>query len=110
MLPMWGTTPPLRSPILMAAFDGWNDAGEAASVALRHLCTVWGADLVGTVNPQDYYDFQVNRPRVQLVDGRREIDVYKRQDPDRPLALPGPAPGRRDGHHGACLLYTSRCV
>ncbi len=73
MLPMWGTTPPLRSPILMAAFDGWNDAGEAASVALRHLCTVWGADLVGTVNPQDYYDFQVNRPRVQLVDGRREI-------------------------------------
>lgn len=70
---MWGTTPPLRAPILIAAFDGWNDAGEAASVALRHLCTVWGAEVVGSLDPQDYYDFQVNRPRVQIVDGRREI-------------------------------------
>lgn len=72
-MPVWAPIPPLRAPILIAAFDGWNDAGEAASVALRHLSTVWGAELVGSVEAEDYCDFQVNRPRVQIVDGRLEI-------------------------------------
>lgn len=65
--------PPLRDPILVAAFEGWNDAGEAASAAVTHLRTVWRATLVATVDPEEYYDFQVNRPRVAIDNGRRRI-------------------------------------
>jgi predicted ATP-grasp superfamily ATP-dependent carboligase len=65
--------PPLRDPILVAAFEGWNDAGEAASAVVTHLRTVWRATLVATVDPEEYYDFQVNRPRVAIDNGRRRI-------------------------------------
>ena len=37
------SVPPLRDPVLVAAFEGWNDAGEAASGAVTHLCDVWDA-------------------------------------------------------------------
>jgi proteasome assembly chaperone (PAC2) family protein len=62
-------TPPLRRPVLVAAFEGWNDAGDAASAAVEHLEAVWDAREVASVEPDDYYDFQVNRPTVSLVDG-----------------------------------------
>jgi proteasome assembly chaperone (PAC2) family protein len=62
-------TPPLRSPVLVAAFEGWNDAGEAATDAVAHLAAVWDADEVAALDPDDYYDFQVNRPMVSLEDG-----------------------------------------
>lgn len=61
--------PPLRSPVLVAAFEGWNDAGESATDAVEHLATVWEATEVAAVDPDDYYDFQVNRPTVALEDG-----------------------------------------
>ena len=60
---------PLRRPVLIAAFEGWNDAGDAATSAVQHLVEVWGAEAVCEVDPDDYYDFQVNRPTVSLVDG-----------------------------------------
>ena len=60
---------PLVDPVLVAAFEGWNDAGDAASGALEHLEEVWEARAVVEVDPDDYYDFQVNRPTVRLVDG-----------------------------------------
>ena len=60
--------------ILIAAFEGWNDAGSASSAALSHLVEVWGADLVDMVDPDDYLDFQEHRPVVAtLPDGQREI-------------------------------------
>jgi proteasome assembly chaperone (PAC2) family protein len=60
--------------ILIAAFEGWNDAGEAASDAVEHLLVSWRASLLATVDPEDYYDFQVNRPHVGFdEDGEREI-------------------------------------
>jgi proteasome assembly chaperone (PAC2) family protein len=62
--------PALRRPVLVAAFEGWNDAGDAASAAVEHLELVWEAREVATVDPDDYYDFQVNRPTVSLVDGK----------------------------------------
>ncbi|MFZ1288425.1 MAG: PAC2 family protein [Candidatus Phosphoribacter sp.] len=65
--------PPLREPVLIAAFEGWNDAGEAASGAVAHLVRVWDADPIGQLDPEDYYDFQVNRPKVTIEDGRRRI-------------------------------------
>ena len=61
--------PPLRSPVMVAAFEGWNDAGEAATAAVEHLAEVWGAEEVWAVEPDDYYDFFMNRPTVALEDG-----------------------------------------
>ena len=60
---------PLRRPVLVAAFEGWNDAGDAASDAVEHLRTAWDGREVAALPPDDYYDFQVNRPTVSLVDG-----------------------------------------
>ena len=65
--------PELVDPIIIAAFEGWNDAGEAASSVVDHLAQVWDAQPVAAVDPEDYYDFQVNRPRVGMVDGIRRI-------------------------------------
>ncbi len=56
--------PPLRSPVLVAAFEGWNDAADAASGVVDHLLRVWDARLVAAMDPEDFYDFQVNRPLV----------------------------------------------
>lgn len=61
--------PPLRDTLVLAAFEGWNDAGEAASNALVHLAQLWDAQIVAELDPDEYYDFQVNRPTVSLVDG-----------------------------------------
>lgn len=65
--------PELRHPVMIAAFEGWNDAGDAATTALEHLIELWGADAVAALDPEDYYDFQVNRPKITLVDGQRRI-------------------------------------
>ncbi len=65
--------PELQDPIVIAAFEGWNDAGEAASSVVGHLAECWGADPVAAVDPEDYYDFQVNRPRIGPIDGSRRI-------------------------------------
>jgi proteasome assembly chaperone (PAC2) family protein len=61
--------PELTDPVLVAAFEGWNDAGDAASGAIEHLELVWDAQPITEIDPDDYYDFQVNRPNVSLVDG-----------------------------------------
>jgi proteasome assembly chaperone (PAC2) family protein len=56
-------------PILVAAFEGWNDAGDAATTAIEHLQLSWDAKPLAEIDPDDYYDFQVTRPTVHLVDG-----------------------------------------
>ncbi len=63
----------LRDPVVIAAFEGWNDAGESASAVVDHLARVWDAQVVAAVDPEDYYDFQVNRPQTIRTDGRRTI-------------------------------------
>lgn len=55
--------------VALAAFEGWNDAADAATSVLEHLASVWPTQPVATIDPDDYYDFQVNRPSVSLVDG-----------------------------------------
>jgi len=66
--------PELVDPVLVAAFEGWNDAGDAATAAVEHLETVWDAQLLGELDPEEFYDFQVNRPVVGLgEDGARTI-------------------------------------
>ena len=64
-----GGWPELVDPVVVAAFEGWNDAGDAATGAVEHLELVWDAQPLTEIDPDDYYDFQVNRPTVSLVDG-----------------------------------------
>lgn len=56
-------------PLMIMAFEGWNDAGDAASTAVEHLELNWDAKPLAELSTDDYYDFQVSRPTVHLVDG-----------------------------------------
>lgn len=60
----------LRDPVLVAAFRGWNDAGDAASFAALHLGRVWSATRLASIEPEEFYDFQATRPQVRLEDGK----------------------------------------
>ncbi len=55
--------------MLIAAFEGWNDAGEAASGAIEHLSSAWTTSPIGAMDPEDFYDFQVTRPMVEVTNG-----------------------------------------
>ena len=67
--------PDLDDPVLVAAFEGWNDAGEAATGVVEHLEEAWQAVPLGKIDPEDYYDFQVNRPHVSVDEtGVRSLD------------------------------------
>ena len=71
----WEDRPQLRRPVLIAAFEGWNDAGDAASTAARYLAASWGARRFAALEPEDFYDFTTTRPQVRLVEGlTRQID------------------------------------
>jgi len=61
------------APVLVGAFEGWNDAGEAATSLVEHLAAAWDAKQVSMIDPDDYYDFQVNRPLVTQEGEDREI-------------------------------------
>jgi proteasome assembly chaperone (PAC2) family protein len=54
----------LAEPVVIAAFEGWNDAADAASSVIDHLIQVWNARIIGAIDPEEFYDFQVNRPVV----------------------------------------------
>ncbi|MGZ4476957.1 MAG: PAC2 family protein, partial [Nocardioides sp.] len=54
----------LVDPVVIAAFEGWNDAADSATGAVDHLLDMWNARIVAELDSEDYYDFQVNRPRV----------------------------------------------
>lgn len=65
----------LKSPVMLVAFEGWNDAGNSASSALDHLTDVWDSALHSEIDPEIYYDFQVNRPFITtLENGERFIE------------------------------------
>jgi len=66
----------LTSPVAIAAFEGWNDAGEAASGVISHLGIAWQAQPIAAVEPEDFYDFQVTRPVVEISGGRIERLVW----------------------------------
>ncbi|MTL14338.1 PAC2 family protein, partial [Nocardia seriolae] len=84
--------PTLRDPVLVAAFEGWNDAADAASGAVEHLELIWDAQPLAELDSEDYYDYQVNRPTVRQVDGvTREI-----QWPSAMLSVCSPPGSERD--------------
>jgi predicted ATP-grasp superfamily ATP-dependent carboligase len=67
--------PELTRPVLVAAFRGWNDGAQAASLAAGYLARLWDADRFADIDPEGFFDFQATRPHVSLVDGvTRQID------------------------------------
>jgi predicted ATP-grasp superfamily ATP-dependent carboligase len=67
--------PELERGVLVAAFRGWNDGGQGASLAGSFLARVWAAERFGDIDPETFFDFQATRPHVSLVEGiTRRID------------------------------------
>jgi proteasome assembly chaperone (PAC2) family protein len=90
-----GDLPHLRSPVMVCAFRGWNDAAASASTALTSIATALDADLVARVDPEEYFDFQSTRPTITLDEGQTrriewpENDIYAARVPsaDRDVVL-----------------------
>jgi proteasome assembly chaperone (PAC2) family protein len=72
---IWNSRPLLRAPVMVCAFKGWNDAGEAASAALGFIRGHFESAEVARIEPEEFYDFTAVRPNVRLTEGfAREID------------------------------------
>lgn len=77
-----------RITVMLAAFEGWNDAGEAASDALRYLNKLWGGKKAAAIDADEYYDFQFTRPTIRrTAAGERKIKwpstrIFKASVPD----------------------------
>ena len=65
---------PPTGAIAVMAFAGWNDAGEAATGVVNHLIETFNAQLVDTINPDEFYDYQIARPRIRLEGDERVIE------------------------------------
>ena len=93
---VWGERPELRNPVLVAAFEGWNDAGDAATAAadwlVRHSETPH-TEPFATIDPDEHIDYQARRPKVELVNGVAtavrwpEHACYAAAWPDRDLVI-----------------------
>jgi len=82
----------LVEPVVIAAFEGWNDAADAASAVIDHLIKVWDARIIGAIDPEEFYDFQVNRPTV----GTDELGHRRITWPSTQIAVASPPDLDRD--------------
>jgi predicted ATP-grasp superfamily ATP-dependent carboligase len=80
---IWRERPELRAPVMVCAFKGWNDAGEAATAALSYIRESFDARDVGEIDPEEYYDFTAVRPTVHLTEG----DVRRIEWPENKVAV-----------------------
>ncbi len=89
----WEAEPPqLRSPVLVCAFAGWNDAAGSATTALTTAAESLDADVIAQIDPEEFFDFQANRPTIRLTEGQsREIEW-----PGNVLLAATPAGAERD--------------
>ena len=102
---IWESRPDgLRAPAIVAAFSGWNDAGDAASVALTFIGESLGAERFARIDPEDFYDFQSTRPHIRFTaDRKREItwrgiEIFAARVPRAPrdlILVQGPEPSMR---------------
>ena len=72
----WLSEPTLTHPVLIAGFTGWNDAGDASSVALRTMIEAWGANALAEIDPEPFTDFATVRPQIKLDDNRQRNIVW----------------------------------
>ena len=72
----WLSEANLDRPVLVAAFTGWNDAGDAASSALRTMIESWGARALAEIDPEPFTDFATVRPAVRLDEEHRRSIVW----------------------------------
>ena len=86
--------PELRRPLVIAGFAGWNDAGEAATSAVRFIRRRWRAQPFADIDPEEFYDFTQARPSVRLEKGERVLDWpanefagHRMEDADRDIIL-----------------------
>jgi PAC2 family protein len=107
----------LRRPAVVAAFGGWNDAGDAASGVIDHLAEITSARLAFAMDPDDYYDFQVNRPTIATTSGGERTlqwpttEVLVAPLPDRDLVLiGGPEPNFHWRGYCSALISAIRTV
>jgi proteasome assembly chaperone (PAC2) family protein len=93
---VWESDPPLlRSPVLVASFSGWNDAASAASTALGAIAASFETELVARIDPEEFFDFQANRPTIEISGGHMEgvawpdnlIVAAKAEEAERDLLL-----------------------
>jgi predicted ATP-grasp superfamily ATP-dependent carboligase len=94
------STPRLRTPTMIAAFQGWNDAGGAASLAAGYLRVATDADRFAVIDPDPFIDYQQTRPTVTLLDGQvrtvewPETEILASEDADVVIVI-GPEPNMR---------------
>lgn len=87
--------PSLRRPTFVVAFRGWNDAGEAATLAVRHLVESWSAKQFAAIDPEEFFDFTVARPMIRITEeGQRDLQwpanrffYHQRADADSDVVL-----------------------
>jgi predicted ATP-grasp superfamily ATP-dependent carboligase len=102
---VWDRRPDgLRAPALVCAFKGWNDAADAASSALTFFGTALGAERFASIDPEEFFDFQATRPRIELEEGVTrhvvwpEVEIYEARVPRAPrdlVLLAGAEPSMR---------------
>jgi proteasome assembly chaperone (PAC2) family protein len=100
----WDDRPTLNRPVMVAAFEGWNDAADAASGAVAWLRLRWRATRFARIDPEEFFDFQATRPKIKLVEGRTrsiewpEVEIYAAHIPRAPrdlVLLQGAEPSMR---------------
>lgn len=69
----WDSLPELRRPVLVTSFEGWNDAGDAATDAVDHIRQTLGSELLASMDPENYYDFQMTRPHIRIEGENRTL-------------------------------------
>jgi proteasome assembly chaperone (PAC2) family protein len=102
---IWESRPDgLRAPALLAAFSGWNDAGDAASAALTFIGESLHAERFARIDPEDFYDFQSTRPHIGLTAERKReitwpgVEIFVARVPRAPrdlILVQGPEPSMR---------------
>ncbi len=87
--------PSLRKPTFIVAFRGWNDAGEAATLAVQHLIDSWSAKPFASIDPEEFFDFTVARPGIRITEeGQRDMEwpsnryfYHRRDDAEEDVVL-----------------------
>jgi proteasome assembly chaperone (PAC2) family protein len=91
---IWDRRPDaLRAPAMVCSFQGWNDAGDAASTATAFLCQALGAERFAQLDTEEFYDFQANRPHVQIDETQARViswpsvEIFEARIPRAPRDL-----------------------